>query len=127
MSGQVSLPTVTDRLVPLLALTRKQMRSLRNLEDLSHAAPRIQAEANRGALYQTIQQLTAEFDSGNVALPGLIDGYGKAILQSKEVPCTSVYIMLIRSLSKIGSYSLAYHAAAALKNSTLPLSDPAIF
>ncbi|KAJ9604403.1 hypothetical protein H2200_011237 [Cladophialophora chaetospira] len=124
---EANLPTDTDRLVQMLALTRKQMRSLRNQQDLIDAAPQIQAESHRGALHQTIQQLTAEFDSGSVALPGLISGYGKAILQSKEAPCTSVYITLIRSLSKIGSYSLAYHAAAALKNSTLPISDAALF
>ncbi|KIW64594.1 hypothetical protein PV04_09517 [Phialophora macrospora] len=126
-STGVSLPTDTDRLVQMLALTRKQMRSLRNLDDLFYAAPQIQAQANRGALRQTIHDLTVEFDTGNLSLPGLVDGYGKAILQSKEVPCISVYVMLIRSLSKVGSYSLAYHAAAAMKNSTLPLSDPAIF
>jgi hypothetical protein len=122
-----SLPTDTDRLVQMLALTRKQMRSLRRLDDLFYAAPQIQAQANRGALQRTIQDLTVDFDTGNLSLLGLVDGYGKAILQSKEVPSISVYVMLIRSLSKIGSYSLAYHAAAALKNSTLPLSDPALF
>ncbi|EXJ56006.1 hypothetical protein A1O7_08937 [Cladophialophora yegresii CBS 114405] len=126
-SNSVSLPTDTDRLVQMLALTRKQMRPLRKLDDLFYAAPRIQAQANRGALQRTIQDLTAEFEAGNVSLPGLVDGYGKAILRSEEVPSISVYVMLIRSLSKVGSYSLAYHAAAAMKNSTLPLSDPAIF
>ncbi len=127
MSSAVSLPTDTDRLVQMLARTRKQMLPLRRAEDLFLAAPHIQAAANRSTLRQTIQQLTTEFDSGNVSLPVLIEGYGKALMQSKDAPCVSVYVMLIRSLSKIGSSSLAYHAAAALKSSTLPLSDPAIF
>ncbi|OAP62676.1 hypothetical protein AYL99_01903 [Fonsecaea erecta] len=117
----------TNRLAEMLALTRKQMRSLGNLEDLFYVAPRIQAQAARGGLQQAIKELTAEFDAGRISLAGLIDGYGKAVLHTDEVPSVSVYVMLIRSLSKVGSHSLAYHAVAALKRSTLPLSDPAIF
>ncbi|KIW86414.1 hypothetical protein Z517_01810 [Fonsecaea pedrosoi CBS 271.37] len=117
----------TNRLAEMLALTRKQMRSLGNLEDLFYVAPRIQAQAARGGLQQAIKELTTEFDAGRISLTGLIDGYGKAVLHTDEVPSVSVYVMLIRSLSKVGSHSLAYHAVAALKRSTLPLSDPAIF
>ncbi|EXJ63510.1 uncharacterized protein A1O5_11559 [Cladophialophora psammophila CBS 110553] len=126
-SEDVGLPSDTNRLAEMLALTRKQMRSLGNLEDLFYVAPRIQAQAARGGLQQAIKELTAEFDAGRISLAGLIDGYGKAVLQTDEVPSVSVYVMLIRSLSKVGSHSLAYHAVAALKRSTLPLSDPAIF
>ncbi|KIW33301.1 uncharacterized protein PV07_00159 [Cladophialophora immunda] len=125
--GDIGPLSDTNRLAEMLALTRKQMRSLGNLEDLFYVAPRIQAQAARGGLQQAIKELTAEFDAGRISLTGLIDGYGKAVLHTDEVPSVSVYVMLIRSLSKVGSHSLAYHAVAALKRSTLPLSDPAIF
>lgn len=120
-------PQDASRLAEMLALTRKQLRPLKNYNELYRVAPQIQAEASRGPLNQIMRNLTEEFDRGNISLPGLIDGFGKAILQTNEVPSVSVYIMLIRSLSKVGSHSLGYLAVAALKKSTLPLSDEAVF
>lgn len=122
-----ALPTGTDQLVQMLAATRKQMRSLYDPPMLYKASAYMQARATRGTLPQTIQSLTTDYDEGNISLARLVEGYATAIIRSTEVPSISVYLMLIRSLSKNGgSMSLTYHATAAMKMSTLPLSETAL-
>ncbi|EXJ94572.1 hypothetical protein A1O1_02968 [Capronia coronata CBS 617.96] len=123
----LQFPQDTNQLVDLLKMTRKEIRPLKKWDDLFIVAPQIEAQAKKGALTKDIRKLTHSFDEGKIPLTDLIDGFGKALMQSDEIPSVWAYTGLIRSLSKIGSFSLAYHVTAALKNSTLPLSDDAIF
>lgn len=126
-SDKDGLPTDTDQLVQMLAATRKQMRSVYDPPMLYKASRYMQAQARQGTLPQTIQSLTRDYDEGNMSLARLVEGYATAIIRSTDVPSISVYLMLIRSLSKTGgSMSLTYHATAAMKMSTLPLSEPAL-
>ncbi|EXJ84385.1 hypothetical protein A1O3_05052 [Capronia epimyces CBS 606.96] len=125
--ADLQFPQDTNQLVELLKMTRKEIRPLKKWDDLFIVAPQIEAQAKRGALTRDIRKLTHSFDEGKIPLTDLVDGFGKALMQSEEIPSVWAYTGLIRSLSKIGSFSLAYHVTAALKNSTLPLSDDAIF
>lgn len=125
--ADLQFPQDTNQLVELLKMTRKEIRPLKKWDDLFIVAPQIEAQARKGALTKDIRKLTHSFDEGKIPLTDLIDGFGKALMHSDEIPSVWAYTGLIRSLSKIGSFSLAYHVTAALKNSTLPLSDDAMF
>ncbi|KAJ4507875.1 hypothetical protein HRR83_007589 [Exophiala dermatitidis] len=125
--ADLQFPQDTNQLVDLLKMTRKEIRPLKKWDDLIMVAPQLEAQAKKGALTRDIRKLTHSFDEGKIPLTGLIEGFGKVLMQSDEIPCVWAYTGLIRSLSKVGSFSLAYHVTAALKNSTLPLTDDAIF
>jgi len=123
----VKFPQDNNKLVEMLRLTRKEMRPLKNRQDLFLVAPHIDAQASRSDLNNVVRKLTTEFDEGKIMLSELIHGFGQALLQTTDVLSVSSYVMLLRSLSKHGNYSLSYHVIAAMKNSTLPLSDDALF
>ncbi|KAI1610906.1 hypothetical protein EDD37DRAFT_353837 [Exophiala viscosa] len=126
-AGDVAFRQDPNQLVELLRATRTEMRRLKHRRDLFVVSSHINAQASKSELSNRIRTLTTSFDAGNITLSELINGFGQSILQTTEVPSTMAYVMLIRSLSKVGSFSLAYHVMGALKNSTLPLSDDAIF
>ncbi|KAK4943093.1 hypothetical protein LTR10_017292 [Elasticomyces elasticus] len=126
-TGDLTLRQDPNQLVELLRVTRTEMRRLKNRRELFVVSTFIDSQASRSELSNRIRTLTTSFDAGNITLSELINGFGQSILQTKEVPSTMAYVMLIRSLSKVGSFSLAYHVMGALKSSTLPLSDDAIF
>lgn len=123
----VQFPQDTNQLVELLQLTRKELRPLHNRKNLVVVAPHIEAQASQANLNNTVKGLTTDFDEGRASIGQLIDGFGKALLHTTETLSVSSYVALIRSFSRIGKFSLAYHVVAALKNSTLPLSDEAVF
>ncbi|KAK5200237.1 hypothetical protein LTR20_006989 [Exophiala xenobiotica] len=123
----VKFPQDNNKLVEMLRLTRKEIRPLRNRHDLFLVAPHIDAQASKSDLNNVVRRLTTDFDEGRIMLSELIHGFGQALLQTTDVLSISSYVMLLRSLSKNGNYSLSYHVIAAMKNSTLPLSDDAIF
>lgn len=125
--GELTFRQDPNQLVELLRVTRSEMRQLKNRRDLFVVSSYIDVQASRSELSNRIRKVTTNFDAGKLTLSELIHGFGQSILQTKEVPSTLAYVMLLRSLSKVGSFSLAYHVMGALKNSTLPLSDDAIF
>ncbi|KIW20948.1 hypothetical protein PV08_01527 [Exophiala spinifera] len=117
----------SNRLIEMLRMTRKEMKTFRRREDLLRAAPRIEAQASRSDLNSSIRDLTAAFRAGNINVVDLTNRFGQVLLESTDVLSVSSYINLIRSFSTNGNYSLAYYVIAALKKSMLPLNDDAVF
>jgi hypothetical protein len=123
----LEFPHDSGRLVHLLKVSRQEMRPLGNYRDLFLVSHHINAQALKSDLHNAIRILTTNFDEGRISLGELVNGFGSTLLQTTEVPSAAAYTMLIRSFSKVGSHSLSYYAAGALKKSTLPLSDTSIF
>ncbi|KAL6248244.1 hypothetical protein RBB50_004499 [Rhinocladiella similis] len=117
----------SNRLIEMLRMTRKEMKTFRHREDLLRVAPRIEAQATRSDLNSAVRHLTTAFRAGTINLVDLTNRFGQVLLESTDVLSVSSYIELIRSFSTNGNYSLAYYAIAALKKSMLPLNDDAVF
>ncbi|KIX08357.1 uncharacterized protein Z518_03013 [Rhinocladiella mackenziei CBS 650.93] len=125
--NEKDIPQDANRLAEMLRLTRTQMRRLKRRSDLFVVGPHVEEQASQGSLNDTIRELTDSFDRGKISTAGLVNGFGRALLSSDEVLSISAYVKLLRSFSKAGKFSLVYHVNAAMKNSTLPLTDEAIF
>lgn len=117
----------SNRLIEMLRLTRDEMRTFRHREDLLRISYRIEAQAYRSDLNNAVWELTTAFRAGDINLVDLINRFGQVLLESTQVLSVSSYIELIRAFSTNGHYSLAYFVIAALKKSTLPLTDNAVF
>ena len=126
-SSDTDHPESTYEMVKLLFATKKQLRRLHLPDRLHQVSFLLQVKAHQGHLRHTIGNLTEKLVAEEINPVEYVEASAQAILHSSEVPCTKVFTTLMEYLSKFHNEGVAYLVAGALKYSSLPLNDPAIF
>lgn len=115
-------------LVEMNQKLRAELRSLRlaNL-DLHGLGNQINESYQGSSLHMDILALTEDFNKRKLDAFEFVQGYARLILNSDQVPCTETYVSILQAVGRAGHDSLAYYVTGALKSSTLPLNDDAVF